>query len=97
MDLLTQQRLQDPSDFDLDLKILALAQPAAGLFRVHFSDGHEASFSADVVALTTAVDFGFAAVTFGFTTRRVSLVTTLWAKRSLRVGTVANPVTSSRS
>ena len=47
MDLHTQQRLQDPSDFDLDLKILGLAQPAAGLFRVRFSDGHEASFSAE--------------------------------------------------
>ena len=46
MDLKTQQRLQDPSDFDLELKIVALSQPAAGTFRVKFSDGHEASFSA---------------------------------------------------
>jgi gamma-butyrobetaine dioxygenase len=46
MDLHTQQRLQDPSDFDLELKIVALSQPAAGVFRVRFSDGHEASFSA---------------------------------------------------
>lgn len=46
MDLRTQQRLQDPSDFDADLKILALSQPAAGTFRVRFSDGHEASFAA---------------------------------------------------
>ncbi len=34
MDLHTQQRLQDPSDFDLELTILALSQPAAGVFRV---------------------------------------------------------------
>ena len=46
MDLKTQQRLQDPSDFDLELKIVALSQPAAGTFRVKFSDGHEANFSA---------------------------------------------------
>src|SRR5450755_267470 len=49
MDLHTQQRLQDPSDFDLDLTILALSQPAAGVFRVRFSDGHEASFSAEEI------------------------------------------------
>jgi gamma-butyrobetaine dioxygenase len=47
MDLKTQQRLQDPSDFDPDLKIVALSQPLAGTFRVKFSDGHEASFSAE--------------------------------------------------
>lgn len=46
MDLKTQQRLQDPSDFDLGLSIVALSQPAAGTFRVRFSDGHEASFMA---------------------------------------------------
>jgi gamma-butyrobetaine dioxygenase len=45
MDLKTQQRLQDPSDFDLDLKLLAVSQPSAGLLRVKFSDGHEATFS----------------------------------------------------
>jgi gamma-butyrobetaine dioxygenase len=47
MDLLTQQRLGDPSDFDLDIRIDALAQPAPGTFRVKFSDGHEASFDAN--------------------------------------------------
>lgn len=46
MDLRTQQRLQDPCDFDPDLSIVALAQPAAGSFRIRFSDGHEASFLA---------------------------------------------------
>jgi len=46
IDLRTQQRLQDPSDFDLDLKLLAVAQPSPGVLRVSFSDGHEASFSA---------------------------------------------------
>ncbi len=47
MDLHTQQRLQDPSDFDLALKVTALSQPAAGVFKVRFSDGHEATLGAD--------------------------------------------------
>lgn len=46
MDLRTQQRLQDPSDFAPDLKITALAQPASGVLQVTFSDGHQASFNA---------------------------------------------------
>jgi gamma-butyrobetaine dioxygenase len=51
MDLKTQQRLADPSDFDLNLSVLGLSQPAAGTFRVKFSDGHEAAFSAaDILA-----------------------------------------------
>jgi gamma-butyrobetaine dioxygenase len=55
MDLHTQQRLQDPSDYDLELKIHALAQPAAGVFRVKFSDGHEASFSAEEILAEAAL------------------------------------------
>jgi gamma-butyrobetaine dioxygenase len=51
MDLKTQQRLADPSDFDLNLSVIGLSQPAAGTFRVKFSDGHEAAFSAaDILA-----------------------------------------------
>ena len=46
MDLKTQQRWADPSDFDLELKIVSVTQPTAGTLRVKFSDGHEASFSA---------------------------------------------------
>ena len=47
MDPKTQQRLDDPSDFDLDLKIVSLAQPAAGSFRVKLQRiGHEATFEA---------------------------------------------------
>jgi len=46
IDLRTQQRLQDPSDFDPNLRVTALAQPAPGMFHVTFSDGHQASFSA---------------------------------------------------
>ncbi|HKD54220.1 MAG TPA: TauD/TfdA family dioxygenase [Steroidobacteraceae bacterium] len=46
IDLLTGQRLQDPSDFDTDLRLAAVSQPTPGVFRIRFSDGHEASFSA---------------------------------------------------
>jgi gamma-butyrobetaine dioxygenase len=49
MDLKTQQRLADPSDFSLELRLLSVAQPAVGVFRVHFSDGHEATFSAQEI------------------------------------------------
>ena len=55
MDLKTQQRLADPSDFDLDLRIVSLAQPAPGSFRVKFSDGHEASFSAAEILAEAAL------------------------------------------
>jgi gamma-butyrobetaine dioxygenase len=47
MDLRTQQRLQDPSDFDLNLRILSVAHSSPGAFRVKFSDGHEATFRAE--------------------------------------------------
>ncbi|HUL17851.1 MAG TPA: TauD/TfdA family dioxygenase [Steroidobacteraceae bacterium] len=46
MDLKTQQRWADPSDFDPQLSIVSVTQPAAGSLRVKFSDGHEATFSA---------------------------------------------------
>jgi gamma-butyrobetaine dioxygenase len=46
MDPRTQQRLQDPSDFDLDLKVTAVSQLSPGVFQVTFSDGHQASLSA---------------------------------------------------
>jgi gamma-butyrobetaine dioxygenase len=50
IDLRTQQRLQDPSDFDPGVRITALSQPSPGLFQVGFSDGHQASFyAADIL------------------------------------------------
>jgi gamma-butyrobetaine dioxygenase len=55
MDLRTQQRLQDPSDFDPNLALLAVSQPAPGQFRVKFSDGHEASFSAEEILAEAAL------------------------------------------
>ncbi|MBS0377811.1 MAG: TauD/TfdA family dioxygenase [Proteobacteria bacterium] len=46
MDLKTQQRLSDPSDFDPAMKVVGVSEPSPGTFRVKFSDGHEAAFSA---------------------------------------------------
>lgn len=44
LDLRTGQRLQDPSDFDPRLALVAVAQIGPGQFRVRFSDGHVADF-----------------------------------------------------
>src|ERR1700693_4805347 len=55
IDLQTQQRLQHPSDFDLDLKVVAVSQPLPGTYRVKFSDGHEASFSAEEILAEAAL------------------------------------------
>jgi gamma-butyrobetaine dioxygenase len=55
VDLKTRQRLQDPSDFDLDLKLVTVAQPAAGVYKVKFSDGHEASFSTEEILAEAAL------------------------------------------
>ncbi len=45
-DLRTGQRLGDPSDLDLDMRLTAVSEPEPGRFRVRFSDGHEADFTA---------------------------------------------------
>jgi len=55
LDVRTQQRLQDPSDFDPELRLLAVAQTAPGVFRVSFSDGHEASFRAEDILAEAAL------------------------------------------
>jgi gamma-butyrobetaine dioxygenase len=44
LDLRTGQRLQDPSDLDLDLALSSVTQIAPGRFHVQFSDGHAADF-----------------------------------------------------
>lgn len=58
MDPRTQQRLQDPSDFDLDLKVMAVSQPSPGIFQVTFSDGHQASFNAADILAEAALEPG---------------------------------------
>jgi gamma-butyrobetaine dioxygenase len=55
IDLQTQQRLQDPSDFDLDVTLVAVSQPLPGTYRVRFSDGHEGSFSAEEILAEAAL------------------------------------------
>jgi gamma-butyrobetaine dioxygenase len=46
IDLRTGQRLEDPSDFDLQLGLTAVAEPEPGRYRIRFTDGHEADFLA---------------------------------------------------
>lgn len=51
IDLKTGQRLDDPSDLDLDLRLEAVSEMPNGCLRVRFSDGHEADFAAaDILA-----------------------------------------------
>jgi gamma-butyrobetaine dioxygenase len=51
MDLLTGQRLHDPSDLDLDLAYTGVSETRSGRLHVRFSDGHEADFeAADILA-----------------------------------------------
>lgn len=58
LDPRTQQRLQDPSDFDPDLRLSAVSQPSAGIYRVKFSDGHEATFTAEELLAEAALPPG---------------------------------------
>jgi gamma-butyrobetaine dioxygenase len=55
MDLRTQQRLQDPSDFDLGLTLAGVTQPTPGTLQVRFSDGHEATFRAEEIVAEAAL------------------------------------------
>jgi gamma-butyrobetaine dioxygenase len=51
LDLRTGQRLQDPSDLDLELALSSVTQVAPGKFHVQFSDGHAADFlECDILA-----------------------------------------------
>jgi gamma-butyrobetaine dioxygenase len=56
IDARTEQRLYNPSDLDPDLAIVAVGALAAGAFRIRFSDGCAAEFSAgDILAELDAV------------------------------------------
>ena len=46
LDLRTGQRLQDPSDLDLQLGLTSVAELEPGRYRIRFTDGHEADFLA---------------------------------------------------
>ncbi len=58
MDLLTGQRLADPSDLPLDLRIDTVAEREPGRLYVRFSDGHEAEFSAADILTEAALPPG---------------------------------------
>src|SRR5581483_4033153 len=49
LDLRTGQRLEDPSDFDLQLALTAVAEVEPGRYRIQFSDGHQADFLAQEI------------------------------------------------
>ena len=44
IDLRTGQRLEDPSDLDLQLGLTSVAEVDPGRYRIRFTDGHEADF-----------------------------------------------------
>jgi gamma-butyrobetaine dioxygenase len=46
IDLRTGQRLQDPSDLDLQLGLTSIHEVEPGRYRIRFTDGHEADFVA---------------------------------------------------
>ncbi len=58
MDRITGQRLHDPSDIDLELRLTAVSEPAPGRLHVRFSDGHEAEFLAEDLLAEAALPPG---------------------------------------
>ena len=46
IDLRTGQRLEDPSDLDLQLGLTSVTEVETGRYRIRFTDGHEADFLA---------------------------------------------------
>jgi gamma-butyrobetaine dioxygenase len=58
IDLRTGQRLQDVSDFDLELRITAVRESEPGRLRIGFSDGHEADFLARDILTEAALPPG---------------------------------------
>ena len=58
VDLKTGQRLHDPSDIDLMLRIEAVSEPVPGRLRVRFSDAHEADFLAHDILEEAALSPG---------------------------------------
>jgi gamma-butyrobetaine dioxygenase len=58
IDRTTRQRLYDPSDLDVDLALTAVSETAPGSYRLRFSDGHEADFSAGEILAEAALEPG---------------------------------------
>ena len=58
LDLRTGQRLEDPSDLDLQLGLTAVSEVEPGRFRIRFTDGHEADFLAREILAEAALPAG---------------------------------------
>ncbi len=58
MDRTTGQRLHDPSDIDLELRLTAVSEAVPGRIQVRFSDGHEAEFLVDDLLAEAALPPG---------------------------------------
>jgi gamma-butyrobetaine dioxygenase len=55
MDAKTGQRLHDPSDLPLDLRVAGIEETAPGRYRIGFTDGHVADFTADAILAEAAL------------------------------------------
>jgi gamma-butyrobetaine dioxygenase len=58
IDLRTGQRLEDPSDVDLQLGLTAVSEVEPGRYRIRFSDGHEADFLAREILAEACLPVG---------------------------------------
>ncbi|MFL6605231.1 MAG: TauD/TfdA family dioxygenase [Steroidobacteraceae bacterium] len=58
LDLRTGQRLQDPSDLDLQLGLTSVSEVEPGRYRIRFTDGHEADFLGREILAEAALPAG---------------------------------------
>src|ERR1700760_310437 len=58
IDLRTGQRLEDPSDVDLQLGLTAVSEVEPGRYRIRFTDGHEADFVAREILAEASLPVG---------------------------------------
>jgi gamma-butyrobetaine dioxygenase len=58
LDLRTGQRLEDPSDLDLQLGLISVIEVEPGRYRIRFTDGHEADFLAPEILAEAALPPG---------------------------------------
>jgi gamma-butyrobetaine dioxygenase len=58
IDLRTGQRLEDPSDLDLQLGLTSVAEVEPGRYRIRFTDGHEADFLAREILAEASLPVG---------------------------------------
>jgi gamma-butyrobetaine dioxygenase len=58
LDLRTGQRLEDPSDLDLQLGLTSVTEVEPGRYRIRFTDGHEADFLAHEILAEAALPPG---------------------------------------